>query len=235
MKMGDGEAPKVVFVHTVSGVLGMFGKLCEEYLRGVKLCHVADDGLIQMLREAGGLTPAVYRRVSEHVVAAEEQGAAVVQLTCSSISPCADVVQRMVSIPVLKIDRPMAEDAVSRYTRIGIAATSPTTLSVSTELVAETAREQGRRVTITSVMCEGAYDAFFEGEMEEHDRIVREHLGALAGRTDVILLAQASMARVADTLEEGLKRVPILSSPRPAMERLAEVIRDLAGARGRRK
>jgi hypothetical protein len=46
-------------------------------------------------------------------------------------------------------------------------------------------------------------------------------------RVDVIVLAQASMARVVQGLPEKDRRVPILSSPRLAVERLAQVIPSL--------
>jgi hypothetical protein len=41
---------------------------------------------------------------------------------------------------------------------------------------------------------------------------------------DVIVLAQASMARVVDTLKPEDKRVPILASPSIAVDYLATVI-----------
>ncbi|RYF54957.1 MAG: Asp/Glu/hydantoin racemase, partial [Cytophagaceae bacterium] len=43
----------------------------------------------------------------------------------------------------------------------------------------------------------------------------------LSQQVDVILLAQASMARVVDTLSEVDKIVPILASPGIAIEHLA--------------
>jgi hypothetical protein len=52
-------------------------------------------------------------------------------------------------------------------------------------------------------------------------------LRALAERTDVILLAQASMARAvagADAIQVGERRVPILTSPRLGIERLRAVL-----------
>ena len=41
---------------------------------------------------------------------------------------------------------------------------------------------------------------------------------------DVILLAQASMARVVDTLDEADKKVPILSSPAIAIQHIAAIL-----------
>jgi len=216
---------KVTFVHTVNGLVDTFGSLCRELIPDAKLSHVSDDSLIQAVLAAGGLTPAVHRRVCDHVVAAEQAGADVVQVTCSSVSPCVDVARHLVSVPVLKVDEPMVEMAVDRFQTIGVIATAPTTLRPTTELVHEKARSRERPLEIKSVLCEGAYDAFFAGDMATHDRIVCDRLSDLMKGVDVVLLAQVSMARVADTLDEKV-RVPILSSPRPAVERLASVLRE---------
>jgi hypothetical protein len=44
---------------------------------------------------------------------------------------------------------------------------------------------------------------------------------------DVIVLAQASMARVADQIPASDRSVPILSSPRLGMERVRDVLNQL--------
>jgi hypothetical protein len=62
------------------------------------------------------------------------------------------------------------------------------------------------------------------GNLVEHDRIVRGHLEKMAARNDVILLAQASMARVVDAMPPETRPVPILTSPRAAIERLRDVL-----------
>jgi hypothetical protein len=46
----------------------------------------------------------------------------------------------------------------------------------------------------------------------------------LAADVDVIVLAQASMARVVATLEPGALSVPVFSSPSSGMARLASVL-----------
>lgn len=214
-------AKKIVFIHTVNGLAETFQQLCAELAPGAGLCHIADESLIQAILAAGGLTPAIYRRVCDHVVAAEQAGASVVQLTCSSISPCAGVARHLVAVPVLKIDEPMIEKAVSRFDRIGIIATNPATLGPTAALLREKARLQGRSGAVESVLCQDAYAAFFAGDLARHDRIVRDCLRDLMGKVDAVLLAQASMARVADLLDEKERTVPIFSSPRPAMEHLA--------------
>jgi len=216
--------PTVGFIHTVNGLTERFAELAHELIPEAKLFHISDESLIQAALAAGGLTPWLYRRFCDHVVAAESHGADVVQITCSSVSPCVDVAKHLVSVPVLKVDEPMVEQAVSGHGRIGVIATAPTTLRPTTELVRTCAQSRGRSVELQSVLCSEAYDAFFAGDLARHDSIVRGHLCELMDVVDVVLLAQVSMARVADTLTDAERIVPVLSSPRPAMERLRDLL-----------
>jgi len=215
---------KIFFIHTVTGLVDLFTNLCQDKIPKAKICHISDESLIQGVLAANGLTPVIYRRVCQHTVTAEQEGADVIQLTCSSISPCADIAKYMVSIPVLKIDEPMVDYAVMNYKRIGLLATAPTTLKPSTNLLQEKAQKQSRSVDVKSVLCKGAYNAYLAGQLDKHDFMVRNTLLDLVGEVDIILLAQASMIRIVDTLDEGQKSIPILSSPPLAIERIVDLI-----------
>jgi len=52
-------------------------------------------------------------------------------------------------------------------------------------------------------------------------------LRELDAKTDVIVLAQASMARVLDTMKPGEMHVPVLSSPRLAVQYMKQFMNDL--------
>jgi Asp/Glu/hydantoin racemase len=216
---------RLVLLHTVTSLAGVFNDLCAEILpAGTEVWHVVDEILLKVVLAEGRMTPFIYRRVAEHAVAAEETGADAVMLTCSSVAPSVDVARSMIGIPILRVDEAMVDRAISRGTHIGVAATAPTTLGPTTELVQARSREVGRDTQVDAVLCEGAYDALFTGDLETHDRIVRDALKELMIRNDVVLLAQASMARAADTIPADEQAAPILSSPRLAVERARDVL-----------
>ena len=54
--------------------------------------------------------------------------------------------------------------------------------------------------------------------------MVAEALGELIKKVDVIVLAQASMARVVDSLSIAQKSIPILASPTIAIQYLATLL-----------
>jgi Asp/Glu/hydantoin racemase len=226
----EGLMPRrLVFVHTVP-LMDLFNLLCRELLPpDAEVWHVADEILLRVVLAQGGLSPFIHERVVSHAVAAEQAGATVVQLTCSSISPCADTARSRVRIPVLKVDEPMVDRALEIGARIGVAATAPTTLRPTSDLIRARARALGKDVQVEAQLAEGAYQALFGGDPQRHDAIVRETLQDLSQRNDVILLAQASMARVADSLPKGALPCPVLTSPRLAVERAARVLAE-AGA-----
>ena len=221
------KSPTLAMIHTVAGLVPTFERLCDEMMPGVERFNIVDEGVLRMLLAADGLTPAVTRRVSDDVIHAEAAGAHVILVTCSSISPCVDVAQKMVSAPVLKIDEPMVDEAISIGTRIGVAATARATLQPTSEQIRARSQMAGQRTEIHPVLCEGAFQALLSGDVARHDQIVTEHLYRMMQANDVVVLAQASMARVAEMIPESDRRTPILSSPRLGVERARDVISQL--------
>jgi len=215
---------RIYFVHSVSNLYGLFNELCSKHLPEAHITHLSDESLIQRALQAGGLTPGIIKRVCEHVTASEENGADVVQVTCSSLSPAVEIAQQLVSIPVLTVDEPVARALVDKYERIGVIATASSTLEPSVQMVNRMALLMKKKVKVTPVFCEGAYDAFFRGDLKRHDDIVLGKLRELMAKVDAVLLAQVSMARIAKLLGNDEKRIPVETSPEHAVIRLKEVL-----------
>jgi len=82
----------------------------------------------------------------------------------------------------------------------------------------------GKQIELKSVVVEGAFEALMGGDAAKHDQLVGDALRSLSKDVDVILLAQASMARVVDTLSEADKTVPIVASPPNAIKYIAGIL-----------
>lgn len=220
----------LVLIHTVSSLIEMFTALTQEILPpDAVTVHIADEVLLRDLLRHGGITPFINRHFSHHVIEAEQFGADVVLLTCSSIAPCVGISQPMVNIPVLRIDEAMVDKAISLGANIGVIATAPTALDPLVNFIYAKADLAGKEVKVESVLCDQeAYDAMLVGDRETHDRIVRDTLMKLMSRSDIVLLAQGSMSRVADTIPNEEQVVPILSSPRLALEQVRDFFTDTA-------
>jgi Asp/Glu/hydantoin racemase len=211
-------------LHTSATLVPIFDQLCKAKLPNVAVFNLVDDSLIKDVIFHGKLRPQTARRVTQHVAAAEDAGADYIMVTCSSIGAAVETAATLAGVPVLRVDQPMADRAVTTAKRIGVIATLPTTLEPTTDLVRRRAAAANRDVTITPRLCEGAFDALMSGDAATHDAMVAAALRELAAQVDVIALAQASMARVVDTLPEADRRTPILASPPLAVDYLATVL-----------
>lgn len=216
----------VGFIHTALIMVEVIKREMGHLSLEVNSFHIVDESLLISLLKMGGVRSKIIRRLCDHVIAAEELDADIIVVTCSSISPAVDIAKKLVKPPVLKIDEPMAEVAVTKGKRIGIVATVQTTLDPTTNLLIQKASEAGKEISISTVLCEEAFEAIIKGEVEKHDRLVLDKAVPLAREVDVIVLAQGSLARLALPLSKQIG-IPVLSSPPFFIDKLKLIIEEL--------
>lgn len=218
----------LVIVHTGPVTVQPLSALAPELIPGVRVVNLVDDSLLKDTMAAGHVTPEVTRRLAQYMMIGQEMGATMILNACSSVGEAADAIRPMLGVPLVKIDVAMAERAVATARRIGVAATVQTTLDPTVRLIERVAHESGKQVEVRRALCEGAFDALLAGRTDEHDAIVEQALIELAKDVDLIVLAQVSMGRVADKPGSAIG-VPVLTSPRLGMERVAETLRGHLG------
>jgi Asp/Glu/hydantoin racemase len=178
----------------------------------LEITNLLDDGLLRLL-SAKELVTAQERLADMIKTARNTYGAELAMVTCSSVSK--EMVEQLdegFDLPVLKIDYPMAREAVRAGRRIGVAATFAPTLGPTGRLLAEAAREAGTEIEIIEEVSAPAYEALLGGDASTHDRLLLEVVERLdEQRVAAIVLAQVSMARILPQLE-GRISVPVLSS-----------------------
>lgn len=179
--------------------------------------HILNEGLLQSLRR-GVPRSEVYRRVVAQLLLAVDEGADLVVVTSSSISPAVDLARSLTPIPLLKIDDPMAAEAVRLGRRIVVICTNTSTPGPSANLLRQHAAAQGREVIVETIVRPEAFTALFAGDRARHDDILIEAAREALPRADVLVLAQGSLADLQPALEKLGK--PVLSSPRLLMNEL---------------
>lgn len=225
-------APSVGIVHTSFVSLEDLKALFAEILPGVPLVNVVDDSLLRDVMAAGGVTPAIVRRVCGYVANLESVGVDLVLSQCSSVGEAAEAAARHVAVPVLRIDRPMAEEAVRLGRRIAVIATVASTVAPSVGIVRRAAAEAGRTVEVREHLVDGALRILMEKKDRElHNRLVLEEIRRAERSSDVIVLAQGSMVVLLPYL--GSVKVPVLTSPRLAVERVRSMLASAGKLPGR--
>ncbi len=210
-------APRIAFLHTGAVNIAPFGMLATELIPGATVVNYLDDRIVADLGDAERAA-SVPERIDDLVRAAAAGGADAVLFTCSSISELAAPAAAAAGIPVLRVDEAMADAAVRAGRRIRVLATLPTTCRPTLALLQERAALAGVEPEVTSEVIEGAFAAVAGGDRATHDRVVAAAIERGAAEADVIVLAQASMASAAEAVSVD---VPVLTSPRLGVERLA--------------
>ena len=219
---------RVAFIHTSPAAVGPLMQFYAEAAPELEITNLLDDGLLRLLAAKDAETAET--RLTDMVrVAAETYGAEAAMITCSSVSKeTAESIARRFALPVLKIDYPMAREAVRRAANVGtvgVAATFPPTLVPTRRLITEAAAEAGARIEIIEEVAEGAYERLLAGDAERHDELLLETVARLEARgASVVVLAQVSMARVLPKAE-GRVAVPVLSSLHTSLDALRDVLK----------
>ena len=217
------RTPLLAMLHTVPGLVTDMETLAADIVPGLRVLHYVDESLLRdtIARET---TPGHgRRRLVDYARYAEESGAQALLVSCSSIGEAATAARDFVSIPVLRIDTPMADLAVVSGDRIGVLATLSATLGPTTRLVQHSARRQNKKPLITARKADGAFDALRAGNRALHDSLVLDSFSELAAECDVVVLAQASMARVIVHTQDQPGGPTVLASPGSGMTQLSTV------------
>lgn len=218
---------KVAVLHTsfvFVTVEPVINDLLAELLPGAEVIHFVDSDVLAQVGRDGGITEQSTQRMVHLAEAAEAAGVDAIFSACSSLGPTMDVAKQTVRTPIIKIDDAMALKAATSGTDIGVLATLPTTLDPTSDLVLAKAAEVGRTVSIHQRLAEGAFDVLMSGDRDRHDDMVSHEAAELAKEVDLIVLAQASMARLAPRLSEETG-LPVLASPRMGVEDFAQRVR----------
>lgn len=218
---------KIVLVHTLSALVGLFDRLASDIIPGVETKHIVDEPLLECIRLRGGLTSTDAGRLWDHIQIAEAIQARAVLFTCSTLSPLLDNLRPLTALPLVKIDEAMVARAVQAGPHLGVLATNLMALDSVRDSLQEQIIRSGKEINCEFMLVEGAYSALLNGNIDEHHNLVKRAAIELSAHVNGVILAQASMAEVAETIPDQERPVPIITSPRLALEQVKSHLKDL--------
>ena len=208
------------FLYSVEDIKAQFKKQLPE----VEMINIIDDSLLEEALANKGVTPRIISRLCDYYTNLEELGCACALNQCSSVSEAADIAAKLISIPIVKIDGPMAEEAVKLGTRIAIIATAISTVEPSSRLVESKAKIAGKSVTVSRCFVEGAYEFLLKtGDRQKHNEMVIAKVKEAAAAHDVIVLAQGSMYHLIPLLSDV--KIPVLTSLETGVGQIRKVLK----------
>jgi hypothetical protein len=200
--------------------------LTKEIMPEVEIVHIAEESMIRDVMKNGGPSAAISARIASYVMCAQQAGCQVFMSACSSIGEVVENCQMLTPMHVTRIDSAMADKAVETGSKIALLATVETTMKPTSKLIARKAAEKHKHVEIKTYLMPEAYLALMAGDIATHDKLVRDALRDAAATNEVIVLAQASMARVLGGIEA--LPVPVLTSPELGIRYLKALVDGLA-------
>ena len=217
---------KAAIFHTSAATLGLFQNLSAKIMPEVEIMHIVEDSMIRDVMKNGGPTPAINARIAGYVQAAERAGCSAFMTACSSIGASVEQCRPLTSMLVTRIDEAMVESAISQGKRVAVLATVETTLKPTLEFIKRKAAEAGKELEIMPTLMSEAFTALLAGDNATHDKIVSAGLREALAKADVVVLAQASMARVMEGMEKPA--IPVLTSPECGVVRYKERVAALS-------
>ncbi|MET3389667.1 hypothetical protein ABIC33_000290 [Variovorax sp. 1140] len=203
----------LAFLHTAQVHVPTFERLVRRIEPGLRVRHVVREELLADARVVGVDDAGLVSRVHEAMHEAASEGAKVVVCTCSTIGAIAERTPTGDAFRALRIDRAMADQAVRTGPRVLIAAALESTLAPTKALVLSAAQDAGIAVQPAMLFVEGAWPHFEAGDSVRYIETLASAIRAASAEADVVVLAQASMAPVADALAD--LGIDVLSSPAP--------------------
>jgi hypothetical protein len=223
----------LTFLHTADSNAELFQNLLDDMAPDIAARHVVRADLLQRALDRGRFDGDIY----DDAVAAfaeltlETGPGSTILCTCSTIGAAADAVNAaQEQVTILRIDRPMMQQAITLGRSIAVVATFETTLEPTLALLRRVADDNGTAVDIQPVVLKRARQAFVDGDRERYIREIAAGLAQVGSGRDVIVLAQASMAQALEAYKGP--DIPILSSPVIGLRCAVDFLRNGSGSDG---
>jgi aspartate/glutamate racemase len=130
-------------IHTSTETLEQLQAMTAERMSSVEVAKLIDTSILPSLARCGNVNQ-VAGRLIQYARFAEQIGAGVILNACSSVGEVVARTRAAVNILVIRIDEALAGVAVARASKLGVAATRPTTLNLTTRMLEAKAREASR-------------------------------------------------------------------------------------------
>ena len=220
LRIQSSMGPRIGLVHalhaSIAPIEATFARMWPE----AETVSLYDESLYVDFNKAGGMNRRIEERIEALLRFSAQSGAQAILFTGSLFGDSVEAARERLDIPVLTAYESMIEEAFAgpQGRKLGLLATAGGTLEMMTADIARYASAHACEYSLQANQVAGAIDALLWGDRAEHDELVVTAAGELS-EYDILMLAQFSMAPVADRIREqtGLR---VLTSPGTAVEKL---------------
>ncbi len=217
---------RIALIHTVKPILNSFAKtLIEKCEEEIIINEIYDDFLASEPNLIGYFSKNNKKRLYNNIENCCLSGASLIIVTCSTLTPIVKELRPFFSIPIIAIDDEMGRLAVSKGTKIRVLATAESTIAPTVQKLKDEAKKINKSISIESSFDLEAYEAMKNGDLEFHDKRLIDSISKI-NNYDVIVLAQASMAHLAN-ISKKYTDIEVIGSIGSCQEKVLEMIKEI--------
>ena len=169
------------------------------------IVNVLDESLYNDIPADGKLAPEIFTRLSNLFRHCELSRADGIVFSGSTFGPAVEEARKTVTIPVLRIEEAMMDEAATHGGSVLLACTQKRAQPVVRGTLEAAAKRTGKPIAITELWVSGAREALVKGDNDTHDRLIAEQ-SAAAGDFDQIVFGMMSMAPAKTKMSPALAR-----------------------------
>jgi hypothetical protein len=203
--------PLVALISATTSAIGPAAAAFERVFPEARLWNILDDRLLTDAEDSSGVTPQLahrMKRLIQHAVAGDADG---ILLTCSQYG----FVSKTVDVPVpiqAPDDAAFAEVLARRFGTVLIVASLRSALADTTARLTAAATDASMPVRLDEICIADIASMPAASDYPELSRTLSALIQMRAPQPDAVLLAQYSLAPVAETLQ-SMTGKPVLSGP----------------------
>ena len=213
---------RIVLIHAVPMAIEPIKYAFNELWPEPEVVNLFDDSLSVDRAKSNVLTTDMEKRFSDLGNYAESIGADGILFTCSAFGPAIDKVAYNLTIPVLKPNEAMFEQALNTGHKIGMLATFEQSIASMSREFCKIRDSLSATGSLDTKLVEGAMELLRQGHHTKHNELITKTAATLK-HCDVLMLAQFSMVSAKSAVFKELN-IPVLTAPEAAVKKLRGIL-----------
>jgi hypothetical protein len=208
--------PRIALIHATALAVGPINQAFARLWPEAQLMNLLDDSLsVDHAKNNGALSNAMIQRFVDLAMYAKAAGADAILFTCSAFGAAIDSAAKAVSLPTLKPNEAMFEEALRliqlKAGRVALVATFDPSLKPMCAEYGAMAESLHLPISIEPCFVPDAMAALAQGDEMRHHQLVAHAVSKLPP-FDIVLLAQFSMAAAMPMVQASSSAI-VLTSP----------------------
>ncbi|MEM1381925.1 MAG: aspartate/glutamate racemase family protein [Pseudomonadota bacterium] len=208
--------PRIALIHATRVAIAPIEAAAARLWPEAETISILDESLSVDRQKTVDLSRRLLLRILRLARHAEDADADGILFTCSAFGEAIEEAAERTSVPVMKPNEAMFNDALQYGNRIAMITTFPPAAASMAKEFRDVAKARCSSAVLSTHFCRGALDAKRAGKDTEHDRLIADTAREITD-ADVILLGQFSMAGAIDAVRKSTS-VPVLTSPDAAID-----------------